>query len=225
MSDTKKGILDTQTHQMDNIKAVIWDYNGTLLDDLDISIKAINNMLTKRNLKTLNTHTYKELFTFPVKKYYESIGFDFEKENWDNVAKEFISLYTKFLPESIIFPDAIKCLEQFKLQGKKQFILSAMEHSMLTKSAGEMNISQHFEEISGIDNIYASSKIDNGLKLIKKHNLNPEEVCLLGDTTHDYEVANKLNCKCILITKGHQSLQRLNKNTQARIINNLDILL
>ena len=80
---------------MHRFKAIIWDYNGTLLNDLEIGIESINLMLSKRNLPLLTSESYREVFTFPVKDYYEKVGFDFEKENWDLTAQEFITNYTK----------------------------------------------------------------------------------------------------------------------------------
>lgn len=203
-------------------KDIIWDYNGTLLDDLNIGVQSINQMLSKRGLPNLNTETYREVFTFPVKKYYETVGFNFEKEDWDTTAREFISLYTSFLPETNIFPEAIQLLSHFSLQGKKQFILSAMEQGMLNLSVKNEKIGNYFDEISGIDNIYASSKIENGRKLFKTHQLSPKEVCLLGDTSHDYDVAKELGCKCILIASGHQSYKRLKETGCPIVVNHLN---
>lgn len=203
-------------------KAIIWDYNGTLLNDLSIGVECINKMLTKRGLPLLTTESYRDVFTFPVKKYYELVGFDFNKEDWDKAAKEFIAHYTSLLPESGIFPEAIQLLSHFSTNGKKQFILSAMEQNMLNQSTKTENIRKYFDEISGIDNIYASSKIENGLKLIEKHQLQAHEVCLLGDTTHDYEVANELGCQCILIAAGHQSIDKLKQTGCPKVVNHLN---
>ncbi len=206
-------------------KAIIWDYNGTLLDDLSIGLQSINEMLAKRKLPLLSAESYREVFTFPVKNYYQSVGFDFEKEDWDVTAKEFISLYKSLLPKSNIFPEAIQLLAHFSSLGKKQFILSAMEQNMLNNSVKTENIGSFFSEISGIDNIYASSKIENGIKMIKNHQLSPKDVCLLGDTTHDYEVAQKLGCNCILIAAGHQSITKLKQTGCPIVVNHLNDIL
>jgi phosphoglycolate phosphatase len=37
-------------------------------------------MLRKRNLPLLSLKKYKEVFTFPVRDYYEKIGYNFTKE-------------------------------------------------------------------------------------------------------------------------------------------------
>lgn len=207
---------------MVNVKAIIWDYNGTLLNDTEIGVRSINAMLKKRGLPLLTTESYREVFTFPVKEYYQKIGFDFSIEDWDLTAKEFIANYTSLLPQSQIFAEARKLLSEFSRQGKKQFILSAMEHQMLLDSTREENIQDFFTEISGIDNIYATSKIANGRKLINSHQLDAQEVCLLGDTSHDYDVAQELGCRCILVAAGHQSLERLKATGCSQVVNNLN---
>ena len=51
-------------------KHIIWDWNGTLLDDRWLCIEAINKTLTKRNMNTITDNEYVELFCFPVKDYY-----------------------------------------------------------------------------------------------------------------------------------------------------------
>lgn len=210
---------------MHRFKAIIWDYNGTLLNDVKIGVESINTMLQKRQLPLLTSESYREVFTFPVKDYYEKVGFNFQKEDWDSTAHEFIANYTQRLPNSDIFPEARVLLDIFKNQGKKQFILSAMEMKMLIESTKELAIQKFFTEISGIDNIYASSKIENGKNLFEKYQLKAEDVCLLGDTTHDYEVAQELGCHCYLIASGHQSFEKLKATGCPNIIHSLNDIL
>ena len=68
---------------------IIWDWNGTLLDDAEMCLEAINIMLKKRNLPELSMERYRDVFTFPVIEYYREVGFDFTLEAWDPVATEF----------------------------------------------------------------------------------------------------------------------------------------
>lgn len=206
---------------MKNIMAIIWDYNGTLLDDTENAVKSINIMLTKRGLPILSRDSYREVFSFPVKEHYEKIGFDFAKEDWGSVGSEFISLYNSFLSDYSIFPEAKRLVNKISKQNKKQFILSSMEQSMLDRSVEEEGIREYFSDILGTDDIYAGSKLKNGKKLLRLHRLIPDKVCFLGDTTHDYEVANELGCQCILIAAGHQSLSGLRTTGCSKIVENI----
>jgi len=201
-------------------KTIIWDWNGTLLDDAEICLEAINRMLNLRNLPELNINKYRDVFTFPVIEYYKEVGFDFAKEQWETVAMEFINLYFDALPSCGLTPFAVETLEMFSQSGYRQAIISAMQHEALLKSVSELGISQYFEYIGGIGNHYGGGKIENARNYFTIAGLTPSEVTLVGDTIHDSEVAAELNCKCILVTTGHQSYTRLQK-TGLQVINDL----
>ncbi len=63
--------------------------------------------------------------------------------------------------------------------------------------------------LDGCSNIYADSKLEAGRDLLTKIGLSPEQILLVGDTTHDHEVAEELGCAVVLLAEGHQSKERL----------------
>ncbi|NOY50543.1 MAG: HAD family hydrolase [Chlorobi bacterium] len=194
---------------LSNIKAIIWDWNGTLLDDVDMCVSCMNKLLLKRNLPFLSRERYIEIFTFPVKKYYEIIGFDFSKEDFEIPAMEFINNYQSGLKSIGLHQDALNVLDFFKTKGLSQYILSAMEHDSLIKSLTENNINEYFIDINGIDNHYAHSKLEIGRVMLSKLDHKREEYLLIGDTLHDMDVAEGLGIQHLLIANGHQSKNRL----------------
>jgi len=197
---------------MNDIDTIIWDWNGTLLNDIEICIDSINVLLTTRKHRPLTGDIYKDIFTFPVKEYYIKAGFNFTYEPFDEIAIEFIDLYHERLKDAVIFPEVIPVLKAFKKNNYKQLMVSAMEHKSLVKSVKEKNIYEYFDKISGIENHYAISKLDNARKLVTELNLDLTKTCLIGDTIHDYEVAKDLGIYCLLIANGHQSFKRLKKS-------------
>jgi len=202
------------------VKGIIWDWNGTLLNDTKLAVETMNGMLGQRNLPTLSLDQYKDVFTFPVKDYYEKVGFDFELEPFEIPAIEFIERYNKLVSECALHDDAVPVLEYFQTYPIRQFIVSAMQQEMLNQCMEHYNIGKYFEHVSGLDNHYAASKVDNAKRLLDKLQLNPKELVLIGDTIHDFEVASELGCKCILIANGHQSRSVL-QSTGAIIVDRL----
>lgn len=203
---------------------IIWDWNGTLLNDLDLCIESMNVLLKKRNLPLIDQKKYREVFSFPVKDYYQTIGFDFEKEEFEIPAHEYIDVYSKGFDKCTLHKPAIKVLQQFKGKGLRQFVLSAMEHGMLEKTLEKKGISEFFEGVAGLKDHYAVSKTEQGRILIDHFDIDVKSTWLIGDTIHDFEVANALGINCILIADGHQSSERLEK-TGARVIPSLEMLL
>ena len=79
---------------INDFEHIIWDWNGTLLDDVDYCRSIINTILIKNNLPQLSFDRYREVFTFPVQDYYKEAGFDFNKVSFE-IINESIALYIK----------------------------------------------------------------------------------------------------------------------------------
>lgn len=196
-------------------KAIIWDWNGTLLDDADICVECMNRVLEKRGLELLDKKRYREIFTFPVKEYYQKAGIDFVSEKFEIPAMEFIDQYHKELPSAQLFSQVKGVLTNFKKRGYYQAILSAMEHESLEASLKEKGVFDYFDTVTGINDHYAHSKLEIGRELINSISYNKEEMLLVGDSLHDLEVADALGIECVLIANGHQSYERLLQKTQS----------
>ncbi len=205
-------------------RVIMWDWNGTLLDDAEVCLTTMNVMLELRGLPTINLETYKELFSFPVIEYYKKIGFDFHKESFENLSVEFIDSYAENLDSANIVPGAEHVLKLLLDLGKENVIISAMKQDMLDHSVIEKGIESCFKDIMGADDIYAAGKAALALDYVKEKNLLAEDILFIGDTTHDYEVAEEIGCRCILMADGHQSEERL-KATGAEVLPALTSLL
>lgn len=205
------------------IKTIIWDWNGTLLDDLDLSLDSVNVLLEERNLPTLTRERYKEIFGFPVVNYYMKAGFDFEKEPFEVPAKKYVKLYASGARDLKLFPDVVDTLTFFKENGFRQIVLSAMRDDNLKKMIEHVNISHFFDGIFGIKDNYAKEKVSLGIQVVEKLGLNPSECVMVGDTLHDAEVAEQCGFHCILFSGGHVSRHRLEQKG-FRIIEELNHL-
>ena len=204
--------------------AVIWDWNGTLLNDLEHCISTINILLKNRNLALLDNSIYREVFSFPVKDYYHKIGFDFNKEDFAIPAREFIDLYNAGVNTCPLHYSAVEVLTFFRENGFRQFVLSAMKQNMLDQTLKHHNIYNYFEGVAGLNDHYAVSKIERGQQLIQEFGIEKSGTFIVGDTIHDFEVAEELGIRCILIADGHQSEERL-RNTGATVIADLKQLI
>ncbi|MBN1766925.1 MAG: HAD family hydrolase [Prolixibacteraceae bacterium] len=196
---------------MPDINTILWDWNGTLLNDVEVSIESINELLFRRNLPTLSVEKYRDVFGFPVKDYYRRIGFDFRKEPFEIPAKEYIDTYQKNFSKASLQKNAAQLLEYYRVKGYSQVVLSASEINNLHIQLLEHSVAHFFNEIAGLSDIYASSKAELGIRTLEKLGINPENACLIGDTTHDFEVAQQIGCRCILIHGGHHSIKKLNE--------------
>lgn len=204
-------------------KLIIWDWNGTLLNDMHICVESINRLLHERKKPAISINTYKEIFTFPVKDYYIAAGFDFSNEPFDIPALQFMELYTGRLKNIGLYPESKNILEFFRNKRITQAVLSAMEHELLLRTIREKGIEEYFQEILGIEDHFANGKAHQGWMLVKMLGIDPSEALFIGDTLHDHEVALEIGCECILVSHGHQSHERLITTGRKVIINLMEL--
>ena len=193
------------------MKYIIFDFNGTVLDDIDVCIEAENKTIEhfKLNRKPLTKEEYLDIFTFPVKDYYEKVGFDWNVYSYEEVGKYWFSWYNSLKHKYKIHDGVIELLKKNHELGNKNVILSASSLIELKKQLDELDIAKYFDDVLGIDNIYAGSKLNIALKWIEDKD--PKDCLMLGDTLHDLEVARSMNVDCILIANGHQPKEKLIK--------------
>lgn len=210
---------------MENIRYIMWDWNGTLLDDLQINFEIENSLLRRRGLKQMeNIEKYHQVFSFPIIRFYEKMGFDLETERFEDIARDYVYEYEQRFHEAELFEDAERVIRYLRTAGVEQIILSMTEGKWLFSQVAFHGIDHLFSDILGTGDIYARSKVDIAKKWMEEKGVTGDEVLFIGDTTHDFEVAQSIGCECILIPRGHNSREALEK-TGAKVIDSINELI
>lgn len=194
-----------------NFNHIIWDWNGTLFNDVELCANIMNLLLTQESLPNISIKRYKEIFTFPVIEYYKIAGHTFENKSFEVLGKQFMDEYEARKNSCDLFIGARNLLVELQLRNIKQHLLSAYEQNSLNLIVKYFGIDSYFQNVIGLDNIYASGKSQLAKKIAEKirNNGTIGKILLIGDTIHDYEVAQEINSECILISHGHQDEERL----------------
>ncbi|MBN2401898.1 MAG: HAD family hydrolase [Spirochaetes bacterium] len=203
-----------------NYKHIIWDWNGTLINDAELCVEIINELLGRRNIQGISLREYQDVFDFPVINFYEKIGFDFSKEPFHIPAAEYIDAYNARRFSCSLHDGALELLSVFKKAGIAQSILSASKQSSLEEAVGYYSLESFFAHVCGLDDHYANGKIDIAKELIGRIGADNRSLLIIGDTTHDYEVARSLGAGCILISSGHHSREKL-EQSGARVVDSI----
>jgi phosphoglycolate phosphatase len=188
---------------------VIWDWNGTLFDDVELVVEVANLMLERRALPAIDADRYREIFGFPVRGYYERVGFDMEREPFEQLAVEFIAEYDARWATHRLRHDAHDAIGALEERGVTQSVLSASERELLRRATAHFGIDRRMSALVGIDDHHAVTKLDHGLAYLERLETPRERVLLVGDTEHDHEVAMAMGIDCALVEGGHALGDRL----------------
>jgi phosphoglycolate phosphatase len=213
----EKSLLPDNTGEipLKKYKNIVWDWNGTLLDDIAVSVKTLNRMLATRALPPVTATAYRERFGFPVRPYYESLGFDLDTEGWGAISEEYVALYRSLSREVALTEGVRALLPAIRRAGIRQYVLSALREDLLEAMLERFGIRPFFNGVCGVDNIHADGKIARGREMLARCPILPEESVMIGDTLHDAEVATALGLRARLYTGGHNSAERLQRQGHA----------
>lgn len=187
---------------------ILWDWNGTLLDDVEASLLAVNDILDKYGKKPITIDEYYSNIDTPIYKFYEKL-FDLNVVKMEDIALLFREYYAKYDETVKIAKDAEKIICFCKEKGIKQYILSAAHIDNLTKYAKKYGVFDYFDRIEAAKDYEAGSKIERALRLFQEEKINPDECVMIGDTLHDLDTANALEVECVLYSKGHTDYDTL----------------
>jgi len=194
---------------MKRYDCIIWDWNGTLLDDFTLALSVVNELLREYGVETLTPARYRQIFDFPVRRYYERAGLDLTRHDFREISEKFCSRFEARLHLIPLFPSASAVLRQTRAGGLRQYLLSGTEQHTLRRMTNHYGITELFEFAQGLDDHFAEGKLGAGRALLNQCEIQPDCAVMVGDTTHDAEVAKELGMDCILLSSGHHSYERL----------------
>ncbi len=188
---------------------IIWDWNGTLLDDIGASLASVNDMLAKRGEPPMDINRYKECIGTPIIRFYEQV-FDLSKEDYSAILAEYNAGYMYHLKDCALTDGAVEAVEIFAATGVHQAIVSSSNNAQLCENAKKYGVYDKFEAVLGAADFKADSKIERARNYLAQSS-EKGAVLVVGDLAHDAEMAAEIGADCVLLTSGHEHPDRLKR--------------
>lgn len=183
---------------------VVWDWNGTIVDDVNASLMSVNDMLIKRNMPIITIEQYHSYLDTPISKFYEHL-FDLNQITFDVIQKEFNSGYAKHIKENPLNDGSLEIMQLLKEKNINQVIVSSSHQDIVEEGAKRLGVTKYISYISGSSDNFVGSKVQRAKNVINKFTDDYSRVVVIGDTLHDCQLANEIGSDCILLSTGHQS--------------------
>lgn len=207
-----------------DIKHVFWDWNGTLVDDVQLTVEIMNKILSSQNLNIISIEKHKEIFDFPIEVYKKYLGFVADSKLTSSAESFFYEEYYKNFQQCDLQSDSEKLLDFFLDNKIGQSIISLLPQNILNEMVDFYKLENYFHGVIGQSNFNTQNKVESARNYFEKFDYNPIEILVIGDTTYDFEVAKTFGFHCALVSKGHQSHERL-KQSGALVFNSLSEVL
>ncbi|ROR81699.1 phosphoglycolate phosphatase [Plantibacter flavus] len=185
------------------IDAVCWDWNGTLLDDVEVALAAMNTVLRQRGLAEMSDQeAYRAVFGFPIRAFYARLGVD--AADFLTAADEYLALFAAGVGAASLQPQARATLAAIDELGVEQVLISATPEVTLERQLAPHSVHGHFAHVHGITDVYAASKEHVVTAWLEDSGHDPRRVLMVGDTNHDEEIAEALHVRFLRFGSGHQ---------------------
>lgn len=175
---------------------LIFDWSGTLVDDLGPVIEATNAVLEKYNTPTLDRESFRRQFRLPYSEFYQELLPDVALEELE---AHFRPAFDNAESVVTVLPHTRDKLDWCKALGIRCFVLTSMDRDAFEKQLDEFDLRHHFEAT------YSSVVDKRELihQILKTHQLDPEETAFVGDMTHDIETARHGGVASIAVLTGY----------------------
>jgi phosphoglycolate phosphatase len=191
------------------MRFVFWDWNGTLVNDAPVLWRSFNDMVVPRGGSAVTFERYREMYRHPIRDMYAEVGVDLSQYPFESIASEWHERYDTLSVSMRLHHDALMALSLFQRQGSRQMVVSALPHDFLGSQVERFGVGHFFEHVRGIPDQLAHSKVEQAVDLASKLGAKGGDITVIGDSSHDAEVAKELEATCILVARGAESRGRL----------------
>ena len=195
------------------IKNVIFDWSGTLVDDVSFTYRATMKVFEKIGIENITLEKFKEEFTLPYMDFYKKFKKDADKKIIDASFDKELNLINK----SKLFPETKEVLNFLQQRKIKMIILSSYLQESLEREIKDDNLQNFFLDINGS----VHDKTEVVLEIMQKNNFKPVETIYVGDMVHDIDTGKKAEIITVIVACGYQSKEVLLEKSPDFLIEDL----
>ena len=191
------------------MKHIIWDFNGTLLGDAQLSVDVDNAVFDRLGLPRITLDTYRRHMTMPVCDFYAALGIDLVAYPYETISRLWLDLFNAGAVGAGLVPGALEAVRHFDRIGYTQSVLSASYAPSLRAQCDALGLTPYMRAIDGRADESGGKKTDIARKHMARLGLTGDDTILVGDMATDAQLAQKLGARCVLVSWGHNDLPRL----------------
>ena len=200
--------LETRTRH------IVWDWNGTLLDDNHAVLAAVNAVCAEFDREQVDLPEWRSVFSRPLRQCYERLlRRSIDEQDWARIDLLYHRAYRDLLHTCGLADDVPTALREWSRAGGSQSLLSMWFHDELVPLVTEMGLHEFFDRVDGLRHeVGGGSKAEHLEHHLAEQELDPREVVLIGDVVDDAVAAQHAGAGCVLVSTGVMSAESLRES-------------
>ncbi len=187
---------------------IVWDWNGTLLDDLTLVVTATNASLASLGGGPVTAEEHRRDFRRPIDAYYSGVlGRELHPDDFAKVDSVFHATYTDGLGTCVLSADALTSLRSWR---GTQSLLSLWFHDQLVPTVDRYALTAYFRRVDGLRAaVGGGHKAPHLAAHLAALDLDGPDCLLIGDSVDDAVAAASVGARCVLYAGGFTDRDRL----------------
>ncbi|MET7619926.1 HAD family hydrolase [Streptomyces sp. NPDC005408] len=191
-----------------NSTHLVWDWNGTLLDDITAVIGATNAAFEEIGLEPITLERYREVYCVPIPRFYERLMGRLPSDaEWEVMDEAFHRHYSEHRIGCGLTDGVEDLLREWRLAGRSQSLLSMYGHEQLVPVVRGYGIESHFIRVDGRTGPSGGTKalhMERHLAALDGVAA-PDRTVVIGDAVDDAMAAAHVGARAVLYTGGSHS--------------------
>jgi phosphoglycolate phosphatase-like HAD superfamily hydrolase len=182
---------------------IVWDWNGTLLDDLDVVVDALNIGIGNYGLAPIGHDDYRDHYTRPVRALYDAVfARPVADHEWADLNETFHAVYSEMVPKARLADDSLAALTRIDQLQWSQSVLSMSPHDLLLSMVTERGLGDRFTSIDGLQAVTGGLKAGHLEEHLEDGGHTASETVVIGDTPDDADAARSVGANVVLYDGG-----------------------
>ncbi|MEU4687313.1 HAD hydrolase-like protein [Actinoplanes sp. NPDC023714] len=189
-------------------KHLVWDWNGTLLDDLHLVVSSTNTAFGSVGARSVGADEHRRAFRRPVAEFYaEMLGRAVDEEEFGRLDRIFHDAYRLGLTDISLAADAMAAIKTWP---GTQSLLSMWFHSELVPAVETYGLAGVFTRIDGLrTEVGGDLKAGHLARHLAELGVEGSAVVMIGDSLDDAYAAESVGGAAVLYTGGFTDPDRL----------------
>ena len=196
------------------IKHIIFDFDGTVADSIDLALKVGNEIAKKHNFDQLTMDGLREINNYPIKERSKKIGIPLYR--LPTLSVEFLFRYRQLINTLKVFDGIKNIIMKLSKEGYYLSIISSnsVENIKFFLKNNQLEV---FNNIISSNNLFGKNQSIS--KYMRKNRISPDELIYIGDELRDIEACKKTCVKIICVVWGFDSIELLKTGNPDYIAN------
>ena len=196
------------------MKAIIFDFDGTLADSGECGLLATQKAFKECNLPVPTKKEVDYYMGIPIEQsFHEMTNHTLKDEQFTQLLQLFRQAYKEFEEQTITaFPHIDEVLSTLQQHGLLLFVVSSKKTDVLYRNLQKLQLDRFFTDWIGSDQVeHYKPHPDGILKIVERYSLDITKCVMVGDAIFDIQMGKAAGCETVAVNWGSHSQMQLLK--------------